>query len=333
MLRLEFFTRTFLKFKRFSNNKVARCCNRGTGLILFLVLVYISLRDVKRKSSVMINAKSGIESSNTNTTTSLGSKVLPKCIIIGVRKGGTRALLEMLTLHPSIKMASQEVHFFDNDTNYGRGYTWYLSQMPATEEGQIAVEKSPSYLVTPAVAERIKAMDPGIQLLVIVREPVTRLVSDFTQISYNRLERGLKTRTFDETIIKEDGSINVDYYGVTTGLYSEHLEHWYKFFPREQIHIVNGDRLIKTPWREISKIENFLGLQHFVKENNFYFNTTKGFHCLRPETGQVRCLAKSKGRPHVNVSANTIKLLRNFYTPHNLKFYSLVGTDFGWPED
>ena len=239
----------------------------------------------------------------------------------------------MLTLHPSIKMASQEVHFFDNDTNYRRGYSWYLSQMPATEAGQIAMEKSPSYLVTPTVAERIKAMDPAIKLLVIVREPVTRLVSDFTQISHNRLERGLKTRTFDETIIKEDGSINVDYYGVTTGLYSEHLDHWYKFFPRNQIHIVNGDRLIKTPWREVSKIEHFLGLPHLVKENNFYFNSTKGFHCLRPGSGEARCLAKSKGRPHVSVSASTVKLLRQFYTPHNLKFYSLVGTDFGWPED
>ena len=328
MLRLECFARTLLKLKRISN---IRCCNRGTGLFLTIVFIYVTLKDVRKNSKVITETKADPETSN--TTASLGSKVLPKCIIIGVRKGGTRALLEMLTLHPSIKMAPQEVHFFDNDTNYRRGYSWYLSQMPATEAGQIAMEKSPSYLVTPTVAERIKAMDPAIQLLVIVREPVTRLVSDFTQISHNRQERGLKTRTFDDTMIKEDGSINVDYYGVTTGLYSEHLDHWYKFFPRNQIHIVNGDRLIKTPWREVSKIENFLGLPHFVKENNFYFNSTKGFHCLRPETGQARCLAKSKGRPHVNVSANTVKLLRKFYTPHNLKFYSLVGTDFGWPED
>ena len=110
----------------------------------------------------------------------------------------------------------------------------------------------------------------------IIREPVTRLISDFTQITYNRLERGLKTRTFDETIINTDGSINQDYYGVKTGLYAQHLQWWYKFFPRDQIHIVNGDRLIKTPWREVAKIESFLNLPHLVKENNFYFNSTKG---------------------------------------------------------
>ena len=50
----------------------------------------------------------------------------------------------------------------------------------------MAVEKSPSYLVTPGVAEKVKAMDPRVKLILIVREPVTRLVSDFTQIMYNR---------------------------------------------------------------------------------------------------------------------------------------------------
>lgn len=263
----------------------------------------------------------------------LGDKKLPGCIIIGVRKGGTRALLEMLSLHPSIRMAAQEVHFFDNETNYARGYSWYLNQMPTLVPGQIAVEKSPSYLVTSGVAERVRAMDPTVHLLLIVREPVTRLVSDFTQITFNRLEKGLQTRTFDETMIRPDGSVNVDYYGVDTGLYSRHLERWYQHFPREQIHVVNGDRLIKAPWREISKIETFLGLQARVTQDNFYFNTTKGFHCLRPGQGSERCLAKSKGRPHVQVSKQSVTLLRKFYMPHNLRFYNLVGKDFGWPED
>jgi len=263
----------------------------------------------------------------------LGDKKLPSCIIIGVRKGGTRALLEMLTLHPSIRMAAQEVHFFDNETNYARGYSWYLNQMPALGPNQLAIEKSPSYLVTPGVAERIRAMDPTVRLLMIVREPVTRLISDFTQITFNRLEKGLQTRTFDETMIGADGLVNVDYYGVDTGLYSSHLERWYQHFPRDQIHVVNGDRLIKTPWREISKIEKFLKLESKVTRDNFYFNTTKGFHCLRPGQGSERCLAKSKGRPHVDVSKKSITLLRKFYLPHNLRFYNLVGRDFGWPED
>ena len=67
-------------------------------------------------------------------------------------------------------------------------------------------------------------------------------------------------RTFDETLIREDGSVNIDHYGVLrsvlsvqyftvqvrTGLYASHLEDWYQHFPRHQIHLVNGDRLIKV---------------------------------------------------------------------------------------
>ena len=118
----------------------------------------------------------------------------------GVRKGGTRALLEMLSLHPVVKMAAQvctpsnNSHNCDGDLNShldprrftslttpqtmhavtpGRlcvcFYIWhfmqstrYLSQMPPLTGGQLAMEKSPSYLVTPGVAQRIHTMDPKV---------------------------------------------------------------------------------------------------------------------------------------------------------------------------
>ena len=47
---------------------------------------------------------------------------LPDFIIIGAKKGGTRALIEFLKLHPSIKAAGPEIHFFDN--HYDKGLDW-----------------------------------------------------------------------------------------------------------------------------------------------------------------------------------------------------------------
>ena len=58
---------------------------------------------------------------------------LPQCIIIGVAKGGTRALLTFLSLHPDVRAADHEIHFFDDD--YGRGLEWYRQQMPASHAG------------------------------------------------------------------------------------------------------------------------------------------------------------------------------------------------------
>lgn len=50
-------------------------------------------------------------------------KRLPQAIIIGVKKGGTRALLEFLKLHPSVRISGPEMHFFDK--NYHKGLEWY----------------------------------------------------------------------------------------------------------------------------------------------------------------------------------------------------------------
>ncbi|KHJ84563.1 hypothetical protein OESDEN_15721 [Oesophagostomum dentatum] len=47
----------------------------------------------------------------------------PTAIIVGVKKAGTRALLEFLRLNPLIRAPGPEVHFFDK--NYHRGLQWY----------------------------------------------------------------------------------------------------------------------------------------------------------------------------------------------------------------
>ena len=51
------------------------------------------------------------------------SKKLPSALIIGVKKGGTRALLEFIRLHPDVKAAGSETHFFDKF--YDNGLKWY----------------------------------------------------------------------------------------------------------------------------------------------------------------------------------------------------------------
>lgn len=50
-------------------------------------------------------------------------KRLPQALIIGVKKCGTRALLEFLRLHPDIRATGPETHFFDRF--YDRGLDWY----------------------------------------------------------------------------------------------------------------------------------------------------------------------------------------------------------------
>ena len=51
---------------------------------------------------------------------------LPSAIIIGTRKGGTAALCEILATHPQVKKASNELHFFDDDSNFALGSNWLV---------------------------------------------------------------------------------------------------------------------------------------------------------------------------------------------------------------
>lgn len=51
----------------------------------------------------------------------------------------------------------------------------------ATKDGQITMEKTPSYFITREVPKRVYNMDPKTKLLLVVRDPVTRAVSDYTQ--------------------------------------------------------------------------------------------------------------------------------------------------------
>jgi len=51
------------------------------------------------------------------------TRKLPEAIIIGVKKGGTRALLEFLKIHPDIRAPGPEIHYFDR--YYEKGLDWY----------------------------------------------------------------------------------------------------------------------------------------------------------------------------------------------------------------
>ncbi|XP_067272822.1 heparan sulfate glucosamine 3-O-sulfotransferase 5-like [Pseudorasbora parva] len=259
-------------------------------------------------------------------------KQLPRAIIIGVRKGGTRALLEMLSLHPAVVKASQEVHFFDNDQNYAQGIDWYRKKMPFSFPHQITIEKSPAYFITEEVPERIFKMNSSIKLLVIVREPTTRAVSDYTQILEGKERKNKTYGKFEDLVIDTDTcEVNTKYKAVRTSIYTKYLEHWLKFFPVEQFHIVDGDSLIIDPLPELKLVEHFLNLPSWISPHNLYFNATRGFFCLRYNFIFNKCLAGSKGRIHPDVDPAIKKKLQRFFHPFNQKFYQITGRTFNWP--
>ena len=125
----------------------------------------------------------------------------PDAVIIGVKKGGTRALLEMLKLHPRVVSPVGEVHFYDR--YFDRGTHWYLSRMPPASSSHLIIEKTPSYFVTPNAPSHMAGINPDTRVVLVVRDPVARLVSDYVQ-----MWRGVGD--FDTFVLSTDGEVSIN---------------------------------------------------------------------------------------------------------------------------
>ncbi|KAI3359879.1 hypothetical protein L3Q82_014229 [Scortum barcoo] len=272
--------------------------------------------------------KGGVQSGGIPVSNTFGTKRFPQAIIIGVKKGGTRALLEFLRIHPDVRAVGAEPHFFDRF--YDKGLEWYRNLMPRTLDGQITMEKTPSYFVTKEAPSRVCTMNCQTKLIVVVRDPVTRAISDYTQT----LSKNPALPSFQSLALKNSstGLIDTSWSAVRIGLYAKHLENWLQYFPLSHFLFVSGERLVSDPAGEMGRVQDFLGLKRVVSDKHFYFNETKGFPCLKKPEGssRPRCLGKSKGRPHPQIPSEILQRLRDFYKPFNHRFYQMTGLDFGW---
>ncbi|XP_059388709.1 heparan sulfate glucosamine 3-O-sulfotransferase 3A1 [Carassius carassius] len=305
---------------------------REEGLSVIDADRHVLQAHVKMSNSRDVDLETGESYFDTGKLSALGegSKKLPQAIIIGVKKGGTRALLEFLRVHPDIRAVGAEPHFFDR--NYDNGMDWYRDLMPKTLDGQITMEKTPSYFVTREAPARIYAMSRDTKLIVVVRDPVTRAISDYTQT----LSKKPDIPTFESLTFKNrtTGLIDTSWSAIQIGIYAKHLDNWLQFFPMSQILFVSGERLISDPAGELGRVQDFLGLKRIITDKHFYFNQTKGFPCLKKAEGSSKphCLGKTKGRTHPNIHPEVVQRLRDFYRPFNMKFYQMTGRKFGWDD-
>uniref|UniRef100_A0A1I7YG86 Sulfotransfer_1 domain-containing protein n=1 Tax=Steinernema glaseri TaxID=37863 RepID=A0A1I7YG86_9BILA len=257
---------------------------------------------------------------------------MPDCLIIGVRKGGTRALLDAMALHPQIRVARKEVHFFDYNDAYNKGTEWYREQMPFADAEQVTVEKTPGYFTSELAPERVYKTNPNIKIILILRDPVVRTISDFTQVYYTKKERHKPVPQFEDVAFMPNSSnINISYKPIRNSLYVEHLNRWFKYFNLSQILILDGDKFITDPLSELHKVETFLHLPHRIDERQLVFNSEKGFYCFRRDPNRpVKCLGNTKGRQHVRISRETQELLAKNFRPYNRKFFRLVNRYWKW---
>ena len=256
-------------------------------------------------------------------------KRLPNCLIFGTRKSGTTALMTILDIHPKIHLSTRERHFFIAKI-YDKGFEEFRSYMPLSYEDDITIEKSADYFPSEIARKRIYDYKPDIKLIVTVKHPVTRAIADYRQ--FRQVHPWLK-ESFQEFVTKRPtGEFNLTSMPLNASVYVEHLKKWYAYFPREQIHIVDGEKLITDPLEEVRLVEDFLGLKHEITSDHVKFVEEKGFFCMRKHvTSNFQCLSKLKGgMPKPDVDPKFEQRLRDFYHPYNEQFFELINRRFDW---
>ena len=114
----------------------------------------------------------------------MSKQSLPNLIIPGVYKSGTTSLFEYLALHPEICGASEKEPGYFNRLRRGKKQPppieKYLQYFKHCGTQKYLMEASPVYFRNGAiVAQAIKKYLGDVKIIVILREPVERLISDY----------------------------------------------------------------------------------------------------------------------------------------------------------
>ena len=251
---------------------------------------------------------------------------LPTCILIGVQKGGTGALIEFLDLHPDIVVLHKEAHFFDIEERYSKGLDYYRSRMPFSLPDQVTIEKTPAYFHEEKVARRVYQMNSSLRLLLSVRNPVTRILSAYAMTSE---VHNITLPPIAKILFDSHGNVNSNLKMLQVSVYHVHLSRWLQYFPRQNIHIIDAENFIADPYSIMYKIERFLGIGHKISKQDIYFDIQKGFYCMIKNNVSA-CLPPSKGIKHPDLLVNELEKLNKYFKPLNERFFKLADRRFNW---
>ena len=124
---------------------------------------------------------------------------------MGVKKCGTMTLDSFLKHHPRLQVVGER-YFPDSQKENVKEY---IESMPLAKRNQLVIAKSRGVWVHKDVMQELqnhRDLVPDAKLLMIVRDPITRYISDFVHYNTNRQP---KYESLDDII---QGKVKTDRY-------------------------------------------------------------------------------------------------------------------------
>lgn len=183
--------------------------------------------------------------------------------IVGAMKSGTSSLRDLLRQHPAVDLYRGEIHYFDKLDLFERGNEWYHEHFDWNRQGLLLRgDKSPSYSLDPAAAERIHAYNPDARIIWIFRDPVKRVISNF----HHAKKRNQEAMSIEESLAQAEAlaASNSPSAYLFRSQYERHLASFEEYFPKEQHHILIFEELVKNPSAVISDLLKWMGLDRDI---------------------------------------------------------------------
>lgn len=272
----------------------------------------------------------------------------PTFIGIGAQKCASSWLYDILADHPEAALSEKkELDFFSY--HYENGYAWYEQQFPEKPGAKVVGEISPSYFNEASVPERAKLYSPDLRILLSLRDPVERALSQHRHLVRIGTVSGPDYR-FEKALADNPSYIE-------QGLYAAHLSRWLESFPENQIFVVLMDDIKSHPDETARKVYKFLGISTdhqsaalHEKSNPSYVVRSRGLESvvctLRGATNKLGMDAVWRGLGRLGLQRiyrsmnrqpsnaiiphplpETLESLRQHFKENTLKLQEMLGRD------
>jgi hypothetical protein len=198
---------------------------------------------------------------------------LPDFIIGGAPKCATSSLHDVLAAHDEIGIPAGELHFFDADDPVahpdffsldGQGlvsydcepegplFAAYAERFRNLQDARFIGEDSTAYIFSDVAPDRIKRMLPGVKLIFMLRDPVTRAYSQY----WHMVNHGRTNLSFEWALLAHPRL-------VLASTYARHLECYFDLFGREQVKVILFEDFVRDPRATVDSVTDYLGASRF----------------------------------------------------------------------
>ena len=201
--------------------------------------------------------------------------VIPNFFVVGAPKAGTTSMDYYLSQHPDIFIPHRkEVHYFGSDLTKKEHWFFVLKEqayLKLFEKGagyKRVGESSVMYLFSKQAAKEIKAFSPSARIIIMLRNPVEMMYSQFSHLLWACYEEKKDFVTALEAEEQREKGLDIPTHAMLVealfyrkqARLAEQIERYFDVFGRENVKIILFDDFKKNSALEYEKTLDFLGV-------------------------------------------------------------------------